>query len=139
MTTMMSADETAFLQAPRLGMFSTSVGEAWSRPVPVWYDWNGAVVTVFSFHSAPKVARLHADPRAHILVANHAQEAEHWVSISGPVAFSAVDPAWLEAVAGRYWDLSDPAKAEVVNGWQRAVDQLVGLELTPTEVRRYGF
>jgi len=131
--------ESTFLQAPRLGMFSTAVGEAWSRPVPVWYDWNGTVVTVFSFHSAPKVARLRAHPRAHLLVANHPDESEHWISIAGPVAFTAVDPAWLEQVSGRYWDLSDPARAGVVREWQESIDKLVGLELIPAEVHRYGF
>jgi general stress protein 26 len=139
MTAAIGAAETAFLQAPRLAMFSTAVGQAWSRPVPVWYDWNGSLVTVFSFHSAPKVARLRADPRAHVLVANNAQEAEHWVSISGPVEITTVDPAWLEGVAARYWDLSDPEKAKVVASWVAVIDQLVSLELTPTEVHRYGF
>jgi general stress protein 26 len=139
MTATITDAETAFLQAPRLAMFSTAVGEAWSRPVPVWYDWNGSVLTVFSFHSAPKVARLRADPRAHVLVANNPTEDEHWVSMSGSVVIGTVDAAWLRSVAARYWDASDPAKAKVVDSWVAVIDQLVGLELTPTEVHRYGF
>jgi general stress protein 26 len=136
---MITEAETAFLQAPRLAMFSTAVGEAWSRPVPVWYDWNGSIVTVFSFHEAPKVARLRADPRAHVLVANNPQEVEHWVSISGPVEITTLDPVWLEGVAARYWDLSDPEMLKVVRSWQSKIDQMVALQLTPTEVHRYGF
>ena len=139
MTAKITEAETAFLQARRLGMFSTAVGEGWSRPVPVWYDWNGASVTVFSFRNAPKVARVRAEPRAHILMANHPDETEHWVSIAGTVTLSDTDPEWLGRVAARYWDLSDPARGDVVREWQADVASLISLEITPTEVHTYGF
>lgn len=120
-------------------MFSTAVGEAWSRPVPVWYEWTDPVVSLFSFTGAPKVARLRSHPRAHILVANHPDEAEHWISIAGPVELGPVEPAWIERIAARYWDLSNPERAEVVREWLTQVDSMIAIRLEPVHVRRYGF
>ena len=135
---MLRASEEAFLSTPRLGMFSTVAGEGWSRPVPVWFTWQDGAIELFSGATAPKVARLRAEPRAHLLAANNVGEPEAWLSIAGPVSLHPVDPAWLEELSARYWDLGDATARATVDGWIAAVDSMVGITVRPQDVHRYG-
>ena len=138
-----------FLAIPRLGMFSTAAsastrgtndggGDGWNRPVPVWFSCDDGAIELFSGATSPKVARLRAEPRAHLLAANNMGEAEAWVSITGAVDLHPVDPTWLEALSARYWDLADATARTTVDGWLGAVDTLIGITIRPDEVRSYG-
>lgn len=135
---MLRDPEIRFLSTPRLGMFSTAVGPGWNRPVPVWFSVLDGAVELFSGATSPKVARLRAEPRAHLLAANNMGEAEAWVSIAGPVELHPVDPTWLEELSARYWDLADATARRTVDGWLAAIDSMIGITVRPQEVHRYG-
>ena len=40
-------------------------------------------------------------------------------------------------LAARYWDLSDPGRANVLATWERAAHDLVRIVITAEQVRRY--
>ncbi len=128
-----------FLEATRLAFLSHRVAPSgWSRPVPVWFDWDDDAARVFSGANSPKMRHLRRDPVAHLLVANQLGEPEAWVSLTANVEFGAVDPGWLEALAARYWVLDDADQRAVVDAWLASLDELVLLTLRPTELRHYG-
>ena len=80
MATMTAAARSAFLNETRLGILSTLDAQGDPVSVPVWFEWDGAVVRFFSFANAPKVTRLRKRPRASLLVVNNVGEGEAWVS-----------------------------------------------------------
>ena len=130
----------ALLTSTRHGFLSHRVGDpGWSRPVPVWFEWDGEVARVFSTASAPKVASLRDDPAAHLLVANEVGEPEAWVSITADVQIGPVGGPWIEALASRYWDLGEAKRRAELDGMLGSIDDFVLLTLTPTKVRSYAF
>ena len=136
----MNEQAQAFLSETRLGFLSHRVDAVgWSRPVPVWFEWQDDAALVFSWAAAPKVERLRNDPAAHLLVANQVGEPEAWVSLTAQVELGPVDGSWLEALCGRYWDLRDADRRAAVDRYLTHLDELVLLQLRPTEVRSWFF
>ncbi len=136
MTMALSEQDSAFLDRTRIGvLISAAPGQA-PRGVPVWFDWDGNRVSLFSARDAAKVRRLRANPQASLLVANQVGEAEHWVAFDGDV--SVRDGGGLELaerLAARYWDLNDPDKAATLNLWREHAATLCRLVLTPSRIR----
>jgi len=133
-------DDRGFLDRPRLGMLTVEPEPgAWPAPVPVWFECTDAGVQLFSLASSPKLKAIERRAYASLVAVNHLGEPEHWVSVAGPVS---VEPAGTFALAARlaarYWDLSDPARAETLATWERAADSLVRIVITAEQVRRYG-
>ena len=54
--------DTRFLAEPRIGVLITSRDDGRPLGVPVWFDWNGAAVEMFSAADAPKTRRLRRAP-----------------------------------------------------------------------------
>ena len=73
---MTEQERDAFLAETRLGILSTVTQRGHPLSVPVWFEWDGSVVRMFSFEHAPKVKRLRANPRVSLLVVNHLKERE---------------------------------------------------------------
>ncbi|HWN33477.1 MAG TPA: pyridoxamine 5'-phosphate oxidase family protein, partial [Pseudonocardia sp.] len=64
-------------------------------------------------------------------------ESEHWVLFVGAAAVHTDGAGDLAArLAGRYWDLGDPAKAAVLD--QFLASELVRIVITPAKVTQYG-
>jgi PPOX class probable F420-dependent enzyme len=127
-----------FLTEPRYGILNTIRSDGLPIGVPVWFDWDGETVRMFTSVVAPKVKRIQADPRASLLVVNHPTEQESWVSFDGEVAVR--DHGGLELaerLALRYWDLSDPERQATLELWRKAAAALRVLELRPERVRSY--
>ncbi len=107
--------------------------------IPVWFDWDGEVVRMFVGKDTPKVHRLRRDPKASVLVTNHIDEPERWVAFDGLVSITDTGGFELaERLAPRYWDLEDPAKRKMLDGWRSAPDGFCLLTLEPTKTRTGG-
>jgi PPOX class probable F420-dependent enzyme len=128
--------QAAFLAATRLGVLMTLRADGSPIGVPVWYEWTGTAVCMFADRNSAKVARIAADPRASLLVANQVGEPERWVAFDGSIEIvdrGGIDLA--EKLAGRYWDLALPAHRDTLNTWRQHAESLCLLRLTPTRIR----
>ena len=133
----MTEDEReAFLSETRLGMLTMLNEQSEPLAVPVWFEWDGSAVRMFSFKRAPKVRRLRANPRASLLVVNHIGESEAWVAFDGDVAISdAGAMALAERLAPQYWDLHDAGHAKELADWRQHASRFCRLTLTPLRIR----
>jgi general stress protein 26 len=129
-----------FLRRPRLGFLTVPgrAGDPVPAPRPVWFEVGGdGTFQIFSGATSPKVRRLRTEPRASLVAANEVGEPEYWISVTGPVTVRPDGAHELATrLAERYWDLSDPALAKVLEGILR--DDLVRIVIHPEMVRRYG-
>ena len=127
-----------FLAEPRYGILNTIRSDGWPIGIPIWFDWNGETVRMFTSVVSPKMKRLQADPRASLLVVNHLDEKEAWVSFDGPVSIHEKGGLELaEELASRYWDLSDPGRQETLALWRQAGAAMRLLELRPERIRSH--
>ena len=58
------AERDAFLAQPRLAILMTNRPDQAPMGVPVWFEWTGNHVQMFSARGVPKLKRLQEDPRA---------------------------------------------------------------------------
>ena len=135
-TSLVPADIT-FLRRPLHGFLTVADGPVPPQPRPVWFEVaDDGTLQLFTGADSLKVRRLRRDPRASIVVAAPIGEQEHWVSVSGRVTVETEGVRELAArLAARYWDLSDPDRAQDLAG-MLAGDQ-VRLVLHPDSVSRY--
>lgn len=135
----LSEQDSAFLEQTRIGVLISAAPGQPPRGVPVWFDWDGDKISMFSARDAPKVRRLRADARGSLLVANQVGEAEHWVAFDGAVTVEDSGAlALAERLAARYWDLKDPDKAVTLESWREHAATLCRLVLTPSRIRSGG-
>ena len=129
------ADRDAFLEEPRLAILMTNRADDAPIGVPVWFEWTGSEVLMFSARGVPKVKRLQADPRVMVLATNHVGEAEAWVSFEGEVEICEDEDPWplVERLAARYWDVE--AMKSTLDTWKAGKDMMVMLRLKPTRIR----
>jgi len=138
MAQMSDADRDAFLAVNRYGILSTLRRGGSPIAIPVWFDWDGSSVRMFTTAGSPKLRRLANDARASVLVTNHVDEKEKWVAFDGTVAVS--DEGGLELaekLAQRYWDLNDPIRATALKSWRAMESEWRLLEMVPDNVRTY--
>ncbi len=129
------AERDAFLREPRLAILMTNRADDAPIGVPVWFEWTGSEVLMFSARGVPKLKRLQADPRIMVLVTNHIGETEAWVSFEGEVEICENEDAWplVQRLASRYWDVE--AMKPTLDTWEAGKDMMVMLRLEPTRVR----
>lgn len=142
MPTMSQSEIDKFLSEPRIGVLCTNDLDGSPNGVPVWFEWDGERITMFSSASHKKIARLENDPRASLLVAREVGEPEAWVAVDGVVSIGEEGVVRLmERLAARYWVDEDPAvakaHAETVDMWCRAAARLRVLTIVPEEIRSY--
>ena len=127
----------AFLAETRIGIITTLQPSGFPSSVPVWFEWDGEVASVFTTSTSPKVTNLERDSRATLLVVNNVGEPEYWVRIEGTVAISKEGAGELaERLANRYWDMSNEGYRATVEEWKQE-PRLRVLELNPTRVTTY--
>ena len=136
----MTTDQmTTFLERTRQAILLTTAADGSANGIPVWFDWDGEAVRVFSGAGAPKVARIANDRRISILVTNDLDEAPAWVCFEGRAQIDLNADAKALAVdvlAPRYWDLDVPEYAAVVDQWSQAPDDaFVIIRLVPEQIR----
>ena len=137
---MLTDDDRRFFDVPRLGLLTVAPeATSWPAPVPVWFEATADGVQLFSMADAPKVRSVTATPYASLVAVNHLTEPEHWVAVAGPARVEPTGGFELAArLAPRYWDLSDPERADTLRSWERAADAFVRIVITAESVRRYG-
>ena len=135
---MSNAEREAFLAVNRYGILATLRRDGSPIAIPVWFDWDGDSVRMFTTVASPKLRRLANDARASVLVTNHIDEKEKWVAFDGTVAVSDEGGFELaEKLAQRYWDLNDPVRASALESWRAMESGWRLLEMVPDEVRTY--
>jgi PPOX class probable F420-dependent enzyme len=135
---MSDEEREQFLSEPRYGVLNTLRSDGWPVGVPVWFDWNGETVRIFTSVVSPKMKRLQRDPRASLLVINDPKEKESWVAFDGVMSIREQGGFELaEELASRYWDLSEPSHQETLDLWRKAAAALRVLELRPERIRSY--
>ena len=103
----------------RFAMLSTLRKDGSPITVPVWFQWDGELVSMFCAVDSAKLSRIKRDPRISVLVANEVDEPEYWVSFAGDATVEENGGFELaEQLAGRYWDLSDPQRVETLELWR---------------------
>jgi nitroimidazol reductase NimA-like FMN-containing flavoprotein (pyridoxamine 5'-phosphate oxidase superfamily) len=137
--TSLSADDRELLRRPLHGFLTVADGPVPAQPRPVWFEVaDDGTVQLFTGPDTLKVRRLRRDPRASLVVAAPVGEREHWVSVSGRVTIETDGAHDLAArLAARYWDLSDPIRAQDLE--QILADDQVRLVLHPDTVTRYTY
>ena len=126
----------AFLAARRLAVLSTLRASGLPVAVPVWYGWDGRAVEMFSARRTPMMRRLHADPRATLLVHNLLDEPPRWVAFEGRIAVSDDGVAAAERLTRRYLGELDSKAAAAALALFREYD-LVRLLLVPSRITTY--
>ena len=137
MAAMTDAQRDAFLADRRYAILTTLRPDGSPVSVPVWYEWDGRVVRMFAYETGGKLKRLANDPRATVLVANHPDEMETWVSFDGSIAIH--DEGGIE-MAERVFDHYYPEPDErrpALNAWRQMADKWRLLELVPTRIRTH--
>jgi PPOX class probable F420-dependent enzyme len=136
---MTPAEREAFLSRPRLGILTTLRDDGSPVATPVWFEWDGQRVRVFSSATSAKIRRLERDPRATLVVVNDLDEPEAWVAFDGEMSISSDGALELaERLAQRYWDMTIDEHKRSVDSWRKASTSLRVLELRPIRVRTYG-
>lgn len=117
----LTVEDRQFLNRPRIGLVTAAPAESqWPTPAPVWFEATEDGVQYFTSAQFPRTRRLQTTPRASFIAAAEVGEPEHWVAITGPVTVTPEGSIDLMLrLAGRYWDLDDPEKAAIVDGWRQ--------------------
>ncbi|MEM9034285.1 MAG: pyridoxamine 5'-phosphate oxidase family protein [Actinomycetota bacterium] len=139
MAEMTAEQMDGFLARTRQGILLRTNADGTANGAPVWFDWDGEAVRIFSEATAPKVRAIERDPRISVLVVNDLDEAPMWVRFQGTAELDhQADAKHLatEVLAPRYWDLSDPQVAATVDLWRSApAAAFVVITLRPDRIR----
>ena len=125
-----------FLSKTRYGILTTLNSDGSPISVPIWFDWDGFAIRIFTGKDSAKVKRIQRDARLTVLVTNHLDENEAWVAFDGNATIQSEGGIELaERLAEKYWDLSDPDRKATLNSWRRDAQNLCVIELVPTRIR----
>ena len=119
-------------------MLTTRRADGSPITIPVWFDWDGATLSMFCGAASAKVGRIDRDPRITVLVANEVDEPENWVVFEGEATVGDGGFEVAEELAGRYWDLTDASRANTLEEWRSAASAFARIDLTPTRILGYG-
>jgi PPOX class probable F420-dependent enzyme len=124
-----------FLAQPRIGFLGTLNEDGSPNTMPLWYDWDGKKIRMFTYANASKLRRLRCDSRASLTAADGVDVPGNWVSVEGEIAIlEDGGPELACALAVTYYE---PAKAQAaIDVWSQQNDLLL-LELTPTRIRAW--
>ncbi len=134
---MTDADRDAFLAEPRYAILTTLRRDGSPISVPVWFEWDGRAVLMFTHEITPKMRRIRNNPNVSVLVTNHVNELEKWVSFDGEIVVRQDGgQALAEKLAERYWDDTSEHAASL-ESWRQMESSWRVLELTPKSIRTY--
>jgi len=127
-----------FLEKTRHGYLTTLTNDGSPRTVPVWFNWDGLTIRIFSGTDAYKTRCIKKNPRVSLLVASDLAEHEAWVAFDGSASIQMKGGYELaEQLAHKYWDLSDTHKKATVDSWKASAEYLCVIEITPERIRTY--
>ncbi|MEM9516984.1 MAG: pyridoxamine 5'-phosphate oxidase family protein [Actinomycetota bacterium] len=130
----------SFLESrTRQGILLRSNADGTANGTPVWFDWDGTAIRVFTGATSPKVRAIERDPRVSMLVINDLDEPPMWVRFDGNALIDRDADAQAlatDVLAPRYWDTTDPKIRETLEQWRAApADFFVVIVLEPNRVR----
>ena len=139
----MTTDELSeFLSRTRQAILVRATAQGAPTGAPVWFDWDGEVVRMFSSAEAPKVAGIRRDPRIAVVVSNDLDESPAWVRFEGEAVIDAetdARPLAADVLAPRYWNVTDPDVAAYLDQWRAApAAAFVIIELRPSRIASNG-
>jgi PPOX class probable F420-dependent enzyme len=123
------------LNQTMIATLSTLNEDGSPNTMPLWYEWNGESILMFSAGNAGKIKRLRRDPRATLCIAEGVGAMEAWVSVEGSV--EVIDDLqrtrdFACGLAERYYE---PERAKpTVEAYSKA-EGVVILELKPSRIR----
>lgn len=125
----------SLLKQTMIGFLSTLNKDGSPNTMPLWYEWDGEKILMFSAGNVGKIKRLRRDPRAALCIAEGVGIMEAWVSVEGSVEF--IDDIqrardFACQLAERYYD-PERAKA-AIEGWSKAEGMLL-LEIKPSRIQ----
>ena len=127
-----------FLAKTRYGNLTMLRSDGSPISVPVWFEWDGHTVSIFTESKASKVKRIKHDPRVTLLITNELSEHEAWLSFDGSASIRKEGGFELaERLAGKYWDLSDPERKQTLESWRSTADDFYLIEFVPDRIRSY--
>lgn len=134
MAEMAVAERDAFLQETRIGMLATLAANGGPLALPIWYEWDGSRVRMFSSSSAPKVARLRRDERVCLTVAEPVGVPEAWVAIEGVATIEeGTGFAVAQRLAPRYYSAEQADRT--LADWGRVAEDWVTIIIEPSRIR----
>ena len=131
------AQRDAFLRETRIATLVSLHADGAPTAAPVWFEWDGAEARLFTSRRSPKIARLRADARVSLTVAEPVGGAEAWVTIEGTATVE--DEGGMDLarrLASRYYT-PDRAAAALAS-WERMADEWVVVRITPTRIVSMG-
>jgi PPOX class probable F420-dependent enzyme len=131
----MSAEQReAFLKEARVGILSMVMAGGAPIAVPIWYDWDGERVRMFTDRASVKVARIRRDARVCFTVAEPAGPPEAWVSFEGTASIEEEGGfALAQKLAPRYY--SPEKAARTLEEWAHTADDQVLVVIEPRRIR----
>jgi PPOX class probable F420-dependent enzyme len=122
------------LRQPRIGLLGTLNKDGSPNSMPLWYEWDGEKIRMFTFANAGKLRRLKNDPRACLTVADGVDVPGNWVSVEGNVEI--LSAGGRELACRLAVDYYEPEQAKnAIEVWSDA--DLILLELNPTRIRAW--
>ena len=85
MPSMTKAQRDAFLRETRIASLVMLNEDGSPNALPLWYDWDGERIRMFSQAGTGKLRRLERDPKACVSVADPVGALEAWVTVEGTV------------------------------------------------------
>ena len=110
MSSMTKAQRDTFLRETRIATLVTLNEDGSPNALPLWYDWDGERLRMFSQSETGKLCRLKRDPRACVSVADPVGALEAWVTVEGTVEMKEEGGRELALrLAERYYSLDRAA------------------------------
>ena len=135
MSSMTKAQRDAFLRETRIATLVTLNEDGSPNALPLWYEWDGERLRMFTQSETGKLRRLKRDPRACVSVADPVGALEAWVTVEGTVEMKEEGGRELALrLAERYYSLDRAERT--IRAWSK-LEGWVLLELTPSRIRSY--
>ncbi len=74
-----------FLKKTQIATLVTLNSDGSPNAMPLWYEWNGEKLRMFSSHNTGKIRRLKQDNRACVAVHDPVGVPEAWVTVEGTI------------------------------------------------------
>ena len=132
-----------FVARPRLGYLTTLKQDGSPSTFPMWVEWDGSVLRMFTSRDMLKLKRIERDPRINVTIGNDNDEKIQWVCFEGSVKVIAGAGKDLALrLADLYWgkNPTDAFQKETVAMWEGSEPEGFRLlELRPDRVNSFTY
>ena len=128
-------DVDRFLAQPNIATLVTLREDGSPGAAPLWFEWDGTRVLMFSPWSTAKVQRLMVEPRCAVSIASPIGQPPAWVTVEG---IATVTPGGMDLarrLAPLYYRAE--AAAAALERWESAPDDLALLAVTPQRITHW--